>query len=158
MKSTCRLYIVCQFLKLLLIIIYNMQPPSLFISYLLFYISLFNGFTQGDRVVSCTKINLHHHYPLHLQDWTALKHILKEVWGCLSFVLDQSNPTPHKHKPNYLHPFLSTSLATSVNPQLPHYFSAVISSLSCFSAVTRRDAQLCFNLYFESDDLMLHVH
>ena len=72
--------------------------------YLLFYIFLFNGFIQGDRVVSCTKNNLHHHYSLHLQNWNALKCISNKVWGYLSFVLDQPNPVSHKHMQNYLHP------------------------------------------------------
>ena len=98
MKNTCLLYIVCQVLKLI-------QPPSSFISYLLFYVFLFNGFTQDDRLVSCIKLNLHHHYPLHLQNWTVFKNILKEVWGYLPFVLDQPNPVSHKFKPNYVHPF-----------------------------------------------------
>ena len=103
MKNRCLLYIVCQVLKLLLIIIYKMKQPRSFIYYLLFYIFFVNGFTQGDRVVSCTKMNFHYHYPLNLQNWTALKYILKEVWAYLSFVLDQSNPVSHKDKPNYLH-------------------------------------------------------
>ena len=77
-----------------------MQPPS---SYLSFYIFLFNGFIQGDHVVSCTKKNLHHYYRLHLQNWTALKIYFKEVWGYFSFVLEQPNPVSHKHKPNCLH-------------------------------------------------------
>ena len=104
MENACLFYIVCLVLKSLPIIIYKIQPPSLFISYLLFYIFLFNGFTQGDHVVSCTKMNLHYHYPLHLQNSTISKYILKEVWSYLSFVLDQPNPVFHKHKPNYLHP------------------------------------------------------
>ena len=33
-----------------------------------FYIFLFNGVTQGDRLFSCIKMNLHHQYPLHLQN------------------------------------------------------------------------------------------
>ena len=105
MKNTCRLYIVCQILKLLLIKLFNMQPPSSFISHLLFYIFLFNGFTQGDHVVSCPKKNLHYHYPLHLQNWTALNYLLKEVWGYPSFILEQPNPVSHKRKSNYLHPW-----------------------------------------------------
>ena len=140
MKNTCLLYTVSRISNLLLIMIYGIPPPSSFISYLLFYIFLFNGFTQSDHVVSCTKKNLHHHYPLHFQNWTALKHILKEVLGYLSYVLEQ--PVSHKYKSNYLHPwrwafqaplfrnfpwlwllmllvvFLSSSLATSVNPHL----------------------------------------
>ena len=98
MKNTCLFYIVCHN--------YKIRPPSSFISYLLVYIVLFNGFTQVDLVVSCTKMNLHHHYPLHLQNWTALGYILKEVWVYPPFVLDQPNPVSHKHKPNYLRPFL----------------------------------------------------
>ena len=100
MKNTCLLYIACEVLKLILIIIYKIQPPSSFTSYLLFYIFFSNGFNQRDRVVSCTKVNLHHHYPLHLQNWTAVKYILKEVWDYSPFVPDQPNPVSHKHKPN----------------------------------------------------------
>ena len=103
MKNTYLLYIVCQVLKLLLTIIHKIQPPSSLISYL-FYILLSDGIPQGDCVVSCTKNNLHNHYPLHLQNWTALKYILKEVWGYLSFVLEQPNPVSHKHMSNYLNP------------------------------------------------------
>ena len=140
MKNTYHLYIGCQVLKLLLIIIYQTQPPSLFFSYLLFYIFLFNGFTQGDRVVSCTKMNFHHHYPLHLQNLTTLKHILKEVWGYLSFVLDQWNPLSQNHKPNYLHPFFKylsvrlckalINLLLTALPQEETFNSVVICILS----------------------------
>ena len=108
-------------------------------------IFLFNRFTQGDHVVPCSKENLHNHYPLHFQNWTTLKYILKEVWGHLSFVLEQPSPVSHKHKPKYLHlwrwafqaplfrrfpwlwllmflvVFLSSSLVTSVKPQLFYY-------------------------------------
>ena len=66
-QNTCPLYIVCQVLKLLLIIIYKMQPPSSFISYLLFYVFLFHECAQGDCLVLCTKKNLRHHYPRHLK-------------------------------------------------------------------------------------------
>ena len=83
MKHSCQLYIVCQVLMLLLIKIFNIQPPSSFISYLLFYIFLFNGFTQDGHVVLCAKKNLHHYEPLDLQNWTALKYVLKEVRGYL---------------------------------------------------------------------------
>ena len=72
-KNACPLYIIFQGLKFQrLKIIYKIQPPSLFISYLLSYIFLVKGFTQGDCVVSCTKMNFHNHYPLHLQNWTSL--------------------------------------------------------------------------------------
>ena len=104
MKSTCPLCIVCQVSKLLLLLIYKIEPPILLISYLLFYIFLFNRFPQGDHVVSCSKKNLQHHYPLHLQNWNALKYLLKEVWGYISFVLEQPNSVSHKRKPNHLHP------------------------------------------------------
>ena len=104
MKNTCPLYTVSRVSKLLLIMIYRIPPPSSFISYLLFYIFLFNRFTQSDHVVSCTKKNLHHRYPLHLQNWNALKYTLKEVWGYLSFDLEQPNPESYKHNTNYLHP------------------------------------------------------
>ena len=91
-------------------------------------------------LIDCINLDDHHHYPLHFQNWTGLKHILKEVWGYLSYVLEQ--PVSHKYKSNYLHPwrwafraplfrnftwlwllmllvvFLSFSLATSVNPHL----------------------------------------
>ena len=46
MKNARPLYIVCQVFKVLFIIIYKIQPLTSFISYLLFYIFLFNGFTQ----------------------------------------------------------------------------------------------------------------
>ena len=72
MNNTSLLCIVCQILKWLLIKLFNIQPPNSLNSYLLFYIFLFNGFTQGDQVVSCAKKNLHHHHPLYLQNWTAL--------------------------------------------------------------------------------------
>ena len=104
MKYTCLLYIISQVLTLLLLRIYNIQSPNSFISNLLVYISFFKGFTQGDCVVLCTKKNLHYHYPMHLRNWTALKYILKKVWGYLSFVLEQPNPVSHKHKPKYLPP------------------------------------------------------
>ena len=67
-----------------------MQPPS---SYLSFYIFLFNGFIQGDHVVSCTKKNLHHHYRLHLKNWTALKYILKKFE--VTFLLFWNNQTQY---------------------------------------------------------------
>ena len=105
MKNTYLLYIVCQILKLIFITFFNIQLPSSFISYLLLYIFLFNELSQGHHAVSCIKKNLHHHDPLHLQNWPALKYILKDAWGYLSFVLKQPNPVSHKHKSNYLHPW-----------------------------------------------------
>ena len=60
---------------------------------------------QNDHVVSCPKKNLHNHYPLDLQNWTTLNYFLKEVWGYLSFILEQPNPVSHKRKSNDLHPW-----------------------------------------------------
>ena len=92
MGNTCLLYTDAKFWSYSFFkIFYTIKSPRLFIFYLLFYISLFNGFTQGDHVVLRTKKNLHHHYPLQLQNWTALKYILKEVWGYfLSFWNNQT--------------------------------------------------------------------
>ena len=62
---------------------------------------------EGDCVVSRTNKNLFHHYPLYLQNWIALKYILKEVLGYLSMFFQcfkHPNPAFHKHKPDYLHP------------------------------------------------------
>lgn len=137
-------YIVCQLLKLLLIKTFNMQSPSSFIFYLLFYICLFNGFTQSDQAVSCTKKNLHHHNPLHLQNLIALKYILKEVWCYLPFFWNAQIQCPtstsqticileSEHSKHHCFEvfhdcgcsccwlFLSTSLATRVKPQLLYH-------------------------------------
>ena len=45
-KNICSLYIEYQVLKVPLAITYKIEPPSLFISYLLLYVVGFNGFTQ----------------------------------------------------------------------------------------------------------------
>ena len=101
MKNTYPFYIAWQVLKL---IIYKMQRPSSFISYLL-YIFLLNGFIQGgDRVVSCTKKNLHHHYPLRLQNSTVLRHILKGSLRLPFFCSGSTNPSIPQAQENYLHP------------------------------------------------------
>ena len=96
MKSTCLLYIVCQVLKLLLIIIYKIQPSKF-----AYFLPILH-FTFWWIPSRWFGSNLHNHYSLHLQNWTALKYILKEVWGYLSFVLEQPNPASHKHMSNYL--------------------------------------------------------
>ena len=101
MKNTCPFYIAWQVFKL---IIYKMQRPSSFISYLL-YIFLLNGFIQGDdRVVSCTKKKLHHHYPLRLQNSTVLRHILKGSLRLPFFCSGSTNPSIPQAQESYLHP------------------------------------------------------
>ena len=125
MKNTCPLYTVSRVSKLLLIMIYRIPPPSSFISYLLFYIFLFNRFTQSDHVVSCTKKNLHHRYPLHLQNWNALKYTLKEVWGYLSFDFWSGTTKPSIPQAQ---PKLFASLKASISSTFVSRFSMIVVS------------------------------
>ena len=129
---------------------------------------------ENDCVVSRTNKNLNHKYPLQIQNWTALKYILKEVLSYLSFVLEHPNLVLYKHKPNYLHPsrwsfqaplfqsfpwlWLFVLVVDVFQAPLLPPVSGVSWSNTC-SAATRRDSQLLrFNLYYKRDVLMLHVH
>ena len=139
MKNTCILYIECQVLKLLLIIIYKIQPPSLFISYLLFYIFLFNGFTQGDLVVSCTKIS------------TIITTLCIFRTELLKIYFKRSLRLPSvcsgSTKPNI--PQEQAKLSVSI---FKHLYGRKFKDSATLLLIAL--SQLCFNLIFESDDLM----
>ena len=139
MKNTCILYIECQVLKLLLIIIYKIQPPSLFISYLLFYIFLFNGFTQGDLVVSCTKISTII-TTLCIFRTELLKIYFKRSLRLPSFCSGST-------KPNI--PQEQAKLSVSI---FKHLYGRKFKDSATLLLIAL--SQLCFNLIFESDDLM----
>ena len=146
MGNTCLLYTDVKFWSYSFFkIFYTIKSPRLFIFYLLFYISLFNGFTQGDHVVSRTKMNLYHHYPLHLQNWTALNIYFKRSLRLLFFCSGSTKPCipqaqaklsvsikvniPSASSLKILMIvvidvagcFLSTSLTTIIKPQLLYY-------------------------------------
>ena len=129
----------CQVLKLLLIIIYKIQPPSSFISYLLFYIFLFNGFTHGDLVVLCTKTS------------TIITTLCIFRIELLKIYFKRSLRLPS---------FCSGSTKSDI-PQVQAKLSAFIfkhlHGRQCKASATLlliALPQLCFNLIFESDDLM----
>ena len=85
----------------------------------------------------------------YLQNWAALKLILKQVCGYFSFALEHPNPASLKHKPNYLHPSRWVFQA----PLFPLFSTIVVVAGWCFTPV--RDHQCKASRAFSSS--LLHV-